>query len=72
MAMAQYLSKYLFDKYEYEAIFAASKCGLPVSTSMKPESVAVMFDDDDITLNILIIICNYIRDEFGKHAILPE
>ena len=36
VAMAQYLSKYLFEKYEDEAIFAASWCGLPVSTSMKP------------------------------------
>ena len=34
MAVAQYLSKYLSEKYEYEAIFAASQSGLPVSTSM--------------------------------------
>ena len=36
VAMAQYLSKYLFEKYEDEAIIAAYKCGLPVSTSMQP------------------------------------
>ena len=35
-AMAQYLSKYLFEKYEDEEMFAASQCGLLVSTSMKP------------------------------------
>ena len=37
VAMAQYLSKYLFEKYEDEANFAASQCGFPVSTYMKPE-----------------------------------
>ena len=31
-----------------------------------------MVDDSNITLNILIIICNYIRYAFGKRAILPE
>ena len=72
MAMAQYLSKYLFEKYEDEAFFAASKCGFPVSTSMKLESVSVMVDDTNIILTILIIICNYIRYAFGKRAILPE
>ena len=36
VAMAQYLSKYLFDKYEDEEIITAYKCGLPVSTSMWP------------------------------------
>ena len=69
--MAQYPSKYLYDKYEYEEIVAASQCGLPVSTSMNPESVSDMVDDAKITLTILIIICNYIRDAFGKRAILP-
>ena len=48
--MAQYLSKYLFEKYEDEEMFAASQFGLPVSTPMKPESVAVMVDDANITL----------------------
>ena len=54
--MAQYLSKYLFEKYEDEAIFVASKCGLPVSTSMNPESVATMVDDSNITLANLRIM----------------
>ena len=72
MAMSQYLSNYLFEKYEDEAIFAASQCGLPFSTLMKPESVATIVDDSNIMLNILRIIFNYIRDAFGKHAILPE
>ena len=54
--MAQYLSKYLFEKYEDDAIFAASQCGLPVSTSINPESLAAMVDDTNITLTILIII----------------
>ena len=71
-AMVQYLSKYLYDKYEDEAIFAASQCGLPVSTSMNPESVADIVDYANITLNRLIIICNCIRYAFGKRAILPE
>ena len=70
--MAQYLSKYLFEKYEDEKMFAASKCGLPVRTSMKTESVAAMVDDANITLNSLRIICNYIRDALGKRAILPQ
>ena len=30
-----------------------------------------MVDDTNITLNSLIIILNYIRDAFGKCAILP-
>ena len=34
MTMEQYLSKYLFEKYEYELMFASSQCGLPVRTSM--------------------------------------
>ena len=33
---AQYLSNYLFKKYEDEAILDASQCGLTVSTSMNP------------------------------------
>ena len=61
MAMAQYLSKYLFEKYEDEAIFSASQCGLPVSTSMNPEPVAAVVDYDNITLTGLRIICNYIK-----------
>ena len=36
VAMAQYLSKYFFKKYEDEAIFSASKCGFSVRTSVKP------------------------------------
>ena len=39
---------------------------------MNPESVADMVDDANIMLIILMIICNYIRDTFGKRAILPE
>ena len=70
--MAQYLSKYLFDKYEDEAIFVASKCGLPVRTSMKPESVADMVDDANIKMTSLRIIRKYIIYAFGKRAILPE
>ena len=31
-----------------------------------------MIDDTNITLTSLRIICNYIRDAFGKRAILPE
>ena len=72
MTMTQYLSNYLFEKYEDESIFAASQCGLPVSTSTNPESVASMVDDADITLTSLRIICNYIGDAFGKSAILSE
>ena len=49
-AMAQYLSKYLFEKYEDEEMFAASQCEMPVSTCMKPESVATMVDDANINL----------------------
>ena len=62
----------MFDKYEDEVIFSASWRGLPVSTYMKHESVSAMVDDANITLTSLIIVCNYIRDEFGKHDILPE
>ena len=62
----------MFEKYEDEVIVSASQCGLLVSTSMNPESVSDMVDDAKITLTILIIICNYIRDAFGKRAILPE
>ena len=31
-----------------------------------------MFDDANIKLTSLRIICNYIRGAFGKRAILPE
>ena len=31
-----------------------------------------MVDDSNINLTSLRIICNYIRDTFGKRAILPE
>ena len=31
-----------------------------------------MVDDANMTLTILIIICNYVRDAFGKRDILPE
>ena len=62
----------MFEKYEDEVIVSASQCGLPVSTSMNLESVSDMVDDAKITLTILIIIRNYIRDAFGKRAILPE
>ena len=72
MAMAQYLSKYLFNKYKDREMFAASQCGLSVSNSINPEPVAAMVDDANITLNSWRIICNYIRDAFGKRAILPE
>ena len=72
MDMAQYLSKYLFEKYEDESNFAASQCGFPVSTSMKTESVSTMVDDANIALTILRIICNYRTDTFGKRATLPE
>ena len=56
MTMAQCLSKYLFEKYEDEEIFAASQYGLPVSTFINPESVALMVDDNNIMLTSLIII----------------
>ena len=39
---------------------------------MKPESVAVMVDDANITLTRWRKIFNYIRDAFGKRDILPE
>ena len=65
MDISQYLSKYFFEKYKDEAIFAAYKYGLPVSTSMNPESVAVIVDDDNIKLTSLIIKSNFIRDTFG-------
>ena len=61
----------MFEKYEYEAIFAASKGGLPVSTYVKTESVAAMVDNDNIFLDSLRIIWNYIRDPFGDPAIFP-
>ena len=35
VTMAQYLSNYLFEKYDDEAIFDPSQCGFPISTSMK-------------------------------------
>ena len=72
MAIAQYLSKYLFEKCEDETVFAASQCELPVSTSMKPELVSDIVDDANIMLTSLRIVCNYIRDAFGKRDILPE
>ena len=72
MAMAEYLSKYLFEKYEDESIFVAYQCGLSVSTSMNPESVAAMVDDANIMLTSLRIICNCIRYAFWKRDILPE
>ena len=56
MAVAKYLSNYLLEKYEYEAIFAASKCGLTVSTSVKTESVAAMIYNGNIFLDSLRII----------------
>ena len=31
-----------------------------------------MVDDAIITLNMLIILCSYIRDAFGKRGIFPE
>ena len=60
-AMTQYLSKYLIERYEDEAFFSASQCGLPISTSVNPESVSDMVDDANIMLTILRIICNYIK-----------
>ena len=53
MAVVQYLSKYLFDKYEDKANFDASDCGLPVITSMNTYSLDAMVDDANITLIIL-------------------
>ena len=50
LAMAQYLSKYFFEKY---------KCGLPVITYKNTESFSAMVYDANITLTILKIICNY-------------
>ena len=72
MAIAKYLSKYLFDKYEDEAILAASQCGLPVRMSVNPGSIVAVVDDASITLTSLRIICNYIRGVFGKRDILSE
>ena len=69
VAMAQYLPKYLLEKYEDEAIFATYQCGLPVRTSMKPKSVASVVDYENITLTRLRIICKYIRYSFGERAI---
>ena len=66
MTMAQYLSKYLFEKCKDKTIFTTSQCGLPVSTSINPESVAVRVDDANLMLTSLIIIGNYMRDAFGK------
>ena len=71
MAMAQYLSKYLFEKYEDEEFFFAHQCGLTVRTSMNPLSVSDMVDYANITLTSLRIICNYIRDAFWRRTILP-
>ena len=51
---------------------SASQCGLPIGTPMNPESVAAMVNDTNITITRLIIICNYLRDAFGKRAILLE
>ena len=62
----------MFDKYEYEAIFAAYKRGLLVRTFMNSESADGMVYGANITLTGLRIICNYIRDVFGKCSILPE
>ena len=56
MVMAQYLSKYLFEKYEDEAIFAAYQCGLPVRTSMNLYSVSAIGNNANITLTGLRII----------------
>ena len=39
---------------------------------MKPESVSTMVNDYNITMTSLRIICNYLRDAFGKRAILLE
>ena len=45
---------------------------MPVSNSMKPKSVDAKVDNSNITTTSLIIICNYIRDAFGKRAILHD
>ena len=50
--MAQYLSKYLFEKYKGEEMFDAFNYALPDRNSMKPESVSSMVDDDNITHTI--------------------
>ena len=71
VAMTQSLTIFS-EKYEDEAIFAASQCGLPVRTSMKPESVSAMVNDVNIMLTRLIIIYNYMRYAFEKRDILPE
>ena len=39
---------------------------------MNIEEVSYMVDDFNIALTSLRIIRNYIRDVFGKRAILPE
>ena len=62
----------MFAKYEDEAIFAASQCGLSVGTYIKLESVAAVVDDANIMITNFIIICNYIIYSFGKRAILIE
>ena len=67
--MVKYLSKYFFGKYEDEAIFSASECGLPLRTSTNTEPVVAMVYDANIMLNSLRKICNYIRDAFGKRDI---
>ena len=46
--MEQYLSNYLFQKYEVEAIFAAYQSGLPDNTSMNPESVSSIVDNANV------------------------
>ena len=56
--MAQYLSKYFFEKYEYEAIVSAFQWFSPFRTSVKPESVASIVGYANITLTRLIIIYN--------------
>ena len=66
MAVAQYLYKYSFEKYEDGAIFAASKFGFPVITSMTPESVAAIIYFSNITLTTFRIICNYIKRCIGE------
>ena len=72
MTIAQYLSKYFFEKYEDEEIFIVPQCALPVSTSMKPESVFEMVGGAKIMLTSLRIICNYTRYAFGKRNTLLE
>ena len=56
VAMEQYLSKYLFEKYEDETTFVDYKYGLPVSTSINPESVSAIVDDANMTLTSLRIL----------------